>query len=152
VNHFLMGGLQAGFLRAEPDAEWRQRLGSFDAYAADVERRANIAGVPLVAVLIPNRAQAAMISMDEWPPGYDPYKLGEEVRSIITDHGGTYLDMLKDFRTIPNPEQYYFPVDGHLNAAGQPIVTKVLANELTTGGLPELRVNSRPQVRTGRKR
>ena len=67
-----------------------------------MKHRPESAGIPLVAVLVPDRTQAAMISMmDECPKGFDPYKLGNELRSIIVSHGGTYIDILPEFRTYP---------------------------------------------------
>ena len=94
-----------------------------------MEERAKSRGCALCGVfLVPTRAQAAMISMGEWPAGYDPYKLDDELRAIVTSHGGIYIDILPDFRNIPNPEQYYLscgwpsrcqrPRD-HLRSAGQ---------------------------------
>ena len=74
----------------------------------DMEERAKAAGVPLVAVLVPNRAQSAMISMGEWPAGYDPYKLDNELSAIVTSHGGMYIDISAvTSAPYPNPEQYY---------------------------------------------
>jgi len=102
--------------------------------------------VPLVVVLVPNRPQAAMISMGEWPAGYDPYKLDDELRSIVTSHGGTYIDILPEYRNMPNPEQHYFPVEGHLDADGHGIVSEILARELTSGAIPALKVAAQPQV------
>ena len=80
---------EAEFLKTDPNPEWRVRLKEFDGVAAGMEERSRAAGVPFVAVLLPNRAQVAMISMGEWPAGYDPYKLGDDLRTIITSHGGT---------------------------------------------------------------
>jgi hypothetical protein len=127
-------------------------LHEFDYYVGEIEARARAAGVPLVVVLVPDRAQAAMISMGEWPAGYDPYKLGEEVRTIVVSHGGTYIDILPDFRNIPNPEQYYLPVDGHPNAEGHAIIAGLLARELTSGAIPELRVHPPAQQSTSEQR
>ena len=56
--------------------------------------------MPLVAALLPQRAQAAMISRSRWPAGFDPYKLDNELRSMVVSHGGTYVDILPDFRNI----------------------------------------------------
>jgi hypothetical protein len=105
VKLYLSRGLQSGFLESKPDPDWQYRLARLDAFAAGIEGQAKAAGVPIIVTLVPNRAQAAMISMGKWPAGYDPYKLGEEVREIVTSNGGTYIDILHDFRAIPNPEQ-----------------------------------------------
>jgi hypothetical protein len=53
---------------------------------------------------------------------------------------------LPDYRNIPNPEQGYFPVDGHLNADGHRIVSGLLAKALTSGAVPALRVAAQPQA------
>jgi hypothetical protein len=148
VKLYLERGSQSGFLKAEPDSDWRYRLEKFDGYAADFEGRANAAGVPVIVALVPNRAQAALISMGKWPPGYDPYKLGEEVRAIVTSHGGTYIDILSDFRTIPNPERYYYPIDNHPDATGNAIIADILAKELTSGAVPAFRAAHQNQSAT----
>ena len=127
-----------GGLRAEPSPEWATHLREFDRYAAEVEGRARAAGVPLVAVLVPNRAQAAMISRGEWPAGFDPYSVDRALRSIVTSHGETYLEILPDFRTIPNAERHYYPLDGHPDADGHAIIARLLAKELSSGVIPEL--------------
>ena len=127
------GDSEAGFLQSEPSAEWRNYLQYLDIYAAKLEEMAKASGVPLAVVFVPNRAQAALISMGHWPPGLSPYKLGAELRSIVVSHGGTYIDILPEFRNIPNPEQYYYPVDGHPNARGHALLARLLASELANG-------------------
>jgi hypothetical protein len=87
-----------------------------------------------------------MISMGEWPAGYDPYKLDEELRSIITSHGGIYIDILPDLRNIPNPEQHYFPVDNHPDADGDAMISGMLAKELTGGAIPARKAATLPQA------
>jgi hypothetical protein len=134
LKNVLVGG-GPPFLRAEPEAKWLDELRQFDAYAAEVEQKARAANVPFVAVLLPVRAQAALISIGEWPQGIDPYKVDRDVRSIITSHDGIFVDILPGFRNIPNPEQYYFPYDGHPNAAGNEIFANLLAKELNNGPL-----------------
>jgi len=135
-----------GYLKDEPSEKWRSLLRAFDGYAADIEARANAAGVPLVAVLLPLRAQAAMISVGSWPAGYDPYKLDGDVRSIITSHGGTYIDVMPTFRTIANPEQYYFPIDGHPDGQRHAIISGLLASALTDGAIPGLSAAAGPHA------
>jgi hypothetical protein len=137
---------EAGYLRAEPSGEWKSRLRQFDRDAEEIESQARSAGVPLVAVLVPDRGQAAMISSGEWTAGYDPYKLDNELRSVIESHGGTYVDILPDLRTVPNPAWNYFPADGHPDADGQAMISALLAKALTNGAVPALRGGSTPQV------
>ena len=136
---YLESGQQSGFLKAQPDPDWQYRLHLFDGYAAEIEGRANAAGVPIIVVLVPNRAQAAMISMHQWPAGYNPYKLGDELNAIVTSHGGTYIDILHDFSSVPNPERYYYSLDNHPDVTGNAIIARFLSKELTTGSVPALR-------------
>ena len=140
------------FLRNESNAESVSRLEDFDRDVASIENQAKAAGVPLVTVLVPDRAQAAMISMGEWPEGFDPYKLNNQVRSIVVSHGGIYVDIFAGFRTVPNPEQGYFLIDGHPNAQGHLLVSELLAQQLMSGVIPPLKAadQSRPASGPGR--
>ena len=134
-----------GYLKSELSEEWKTRLIAFDADAGVIEGQAKTAGVPFVATFLPERAQAAMISRGDWPAGYDPCNLDTEIGSIITRHGGTYVDILPAFRNIPNPEQYYLPVDGHPDAGAHAIFARLLAGELANGAVPELQAASHPK-------
>lgn len=152
VRAYLKNEDDAGFLRTEPSGKWQSLLETFQRYAANFEGQAKAAGVPFAAVLVPNRAQAAMISMGGWPAGYDPYKLDDEIRAIIVNHGGAYVDILPEFRNIPDPEQYYFPVDGHLDAWGHKMIAELLAKQLTGGAVPAFRVIAQPDISLERGR
>jgi hypothetical protein len=132
VKHFLMQGESAAFLRTEPDAAWKGQLMQLDTYAADLERQTKSIGATLVVTLLPQRAQAAMISDGEWPAGFDPYKVGEDVRSIIERHGGTYIDVLHGFQNVPNAASYYFPVDGHVDLNGHKLLSGLLTDALVS--------------------
>ncbi len=146
VKSSLMETGKVEYLRAEPDTEWQKRLDEFDSSAARIEAQAKDAGVPLVVVLLPNHAQTAMILRGEWPAGFDPYKLDEELRSIITSHGGTYIDIFPDIRTIPDADKGYFPVEGHPNNRGHAIFSELLTKELTSGAVPALSAANHPQA------
>jgi hypothetical protein len=138
VGSYLQNGSNTDFLKTEPSAHWQNLLENFEEQAEGFEKQAHHAGIPFVAVLLPNRAQAAMISTNSWPSGYDPYKLDDELRTIIEDHGGTYVDVLPEFRNEPDTWKNYFPVDGHLNAEGHAMVSRMLAKSLATGAVPPL--------------
>jgi hypothetical protein len=127
-----------GYLRSELSAAWQSLLRRFETDAADIEWQATSARIPLVATLLPERGQAAILSAAEWPDGFDPYKLDKELRSIVVRHGGSYIDILPGFRGLPQAEHLYFPMDGHPNAAGHAVFSSLLAKELTSGKIAGL--------------
>lgn len=147
VKHYLMGAASPEFLRASMGAaRLRRQLEEFDSYVAEIEGRATAAGVPVVVVMVPDRREVATISMGEWPAGDDPYKLGDEVRAIVVRHGGTYVDILSDFRDVPNPELHFFPILNHPDADGHAIISRLLAKELTSGSIPALKPGTQMQI------
>jgi hypothetical protein len=136
----------AGNPEPESDSVEQRHLQELDNYAADIEARAKAARVPFAAVFLANGELASLISMGEWPAGYNPYKTDEELRFIIVSHGGIYLDILPDYRNIPNPERGYFPVDGHPNSDGHATISRLLAKELTSGAVPALTAVTQTQA------
>jgi hypothetical protein len=148
VQSSLMGAdYKKEFLQSESSAEWNRELKEFDSSAASIEGQARKAGIPLAVVLVPDRTQAALISMTgECPKGFDPYKVGNEVSSIIVSHGGTYLDILPEFRTIPNPQLGYFTLDGHPNAFGHAMIARFLTDKLADVTIPALSAAAKPQA------
>jgi hypothetical protein len=154
VKSYLMGNdSEMGYLRARQSADWQNRLRAFDLGASELALAAKSAGIPLVAVYLPRGPQAAMISMNDWSPEYDPYKLDNELRSIVVSHGGTYIDILPEFQTVPNPERGFFKVEGHPNALGHALISLFLAKQLTGGAVPALAVTDGPlQANAGQGR
>ncbi len=148
VQSSLMGAdYKKEFLQSESTAEWDRELKEFDSSAASIAGQARKAGIPLVVVLVPDRTQAALISMTgEWPKGFDPYKVGHEVSSIIASHGGTYIDILSEFRTVPNPQRGYYALDGHPNAFGHAMIARFLADKLADVDIPALSATPKPQA------
>jgi hypothetical protein len=149
ITSYLRNGDNANFLKSKPDAKWQLELQYFNAELAGIAGRAKNAGVPLVAVFVPNRAQAAMISKGDWPAGYDPFKLENEVRDSVMNGGGHFIDILPDYRGVPSPERAFFPIDGHPDSDGQAIIFRFLAKELTNGAVPELKASTPPDVAMG---
>lgn len=148
IQSYLRNGDNANFLKTETDPKWETQLQYFNTELAEITGLAKNAGTPLVAVLVPNRPQAAMLSKGDWPAGYDPFKLEDEVRDSIVNHGGRFIDILGYYRRIPNPERNYFPVDGHPDADGHAIISRLLAKELTSGIVPELKASSPSDIAT----
>ena len=128
------------YIEAKASPASREYLRVFDSCAAQILDKAKTAGVPLVAVMVPDRVQAALLSKGDWSSDLDPLRLDEEVRNLIVNHGGTYVDILPSFRSIPDSEQYYLAADGHPDERWQRIVTGLLVEKLTDGTIPALKV------------
>jgi len=129
-----------GYLRTEPSAAWHEWLTNFDRDYAKIAAQAKHAGIPLVVTVVPKQEVALMLAMGEWPSGYDPYKMGDEMRRIVESHGGTFIDILPDIRSrlYPGQEVPYLRVEGHLNAQGQAMISDILLRKLTSGAVPAL--------------
>lgn len=141
VQSYLKNENESGFLLATPSPVWQSRIRNFDADIAEFTSRAKAAGVPMAAVYVPNRAQVAMISMGNPPPGYDPFHLDQDLGQTIWQDGATFLDILPEYRGVADPERHYFPIDGHPDADGHALISRFLAKELTAGQVPALKAS-----------
>ena len=83
-----------------------------------------------------------MIAMKSWPAAFDPYKLADDVERIVVSHGATYVDILRDYRNIMNPEIGFYLIDGHPNASGHEVIVTLLARHLTDGRIPQLHMST----------
>jgi hypothetical protein len=120
----------AGFLRRSLSEDWAAKLQTLDHIIASVSAQCRAAGIPLVLTLVPQRAQAALLSDGAWPADVDPYRLGSEIQSLAATHGAEYIDILHKFAQLSHPERLYYPVDGHLDADGQGVLARSLAQQL----------------------
>ena len=128
VHSFLQGpDSDAGFLQAELSGPWSKKVKEFNNVVAKIEEQAKAAGVPLVVVLAPARAQAAMLPMGQWPDDFDPYKIGAEVDQAVESRGETYIDILPGFKSIRNAGDFYLPVDGHPTIDGHSLLATFIA-------------------------
>jgi hypothetical protein len=124
-----------GYLHTSLSNAWRNRLDGFDESVAAISGKASAAHVLLAVARLPSGVEATMISMGEWPAGYDPYLLTKEVDQIVARRGAIPLDVTTGFRDVPHPERDYFPVDGHANVVGNVVLAQLLAEKLESSGL-----------------
>jgi hypothetical protein len=133
-----------GYLRDDWSPKWQEKLKVFDGDVARFETEMTAAGVPVVVVMLPTHVQADMVTLGEWPKGFDPYKLNQVVRSIATKHGATYIDILPDIRNEQSIQKGYYSLDVHANPLGNAILSRALAKELTSGAVAKLNVATPP--------
>jgi hypothetical protein len=127
---------ESGFLMLGPGPAWRQHWTDFSGHAQDMFGRAHAAGVPMAVAFAPNRVQAAMISANEWPAGYDPYAIDRTLKTIVRADGGTFIELLPRYRAVPGSEHFYLALDGHPTTPGYAFLAESLARELSAGLIP----------------
>jgi hypothetical protein len=139
LRSYLVGDGVSGYMKTEPTELWQKRLKLFDSYAASISSQAKAAGIPLVVVQLPSRAQVIMAATDDQVAGYDPYALNRELRAIVTRHGAMYMDGLPGYRTTYDVDQVFQLADEHPNDEGHKLMAKELSELLTDGTIPQLK-------------
>ena len=81
-------------------------------------------------------AEAALLSSPRLPPHVDPFAFGREVQTIASKHGAGYVDLMGPFSRIPNAENLYYVVDGHVTTEGNKMIAEELAQKLQDGSVP----------------
>ncbi len=129
TNLYLRYGDKADFLRPPFPPSWQRRFHDFDVLMEGVSAKARAAGVPFILATVPQRAQAALVaSHGRLPPGIDPMAFDREVARIAARHGIDDIDVTPEFARQSNPAaDYYYAVDGHINALGSQLVAKAIA-------------------------
>jgi hypothetical protein len=125
------------------DEDARMRLFSLD--AGTIVERARAAGVPLVATFLPNRSEAALISMGARQAGNDPDRIDDDLRKIMVGKGAAYVDVVPDLRTTPDSDGLYDQLGFHLDTEGHSVLSQILAKAITGGAVPALSADENAQ-------
>jgi hypothetical protein len=136
IRVYMMYGDKADFLRQPFTPAWQQRFANLDLIIGDMAEKLRAAGVPLIIIAVPSRIEAALLSSRQIPPHIDPFAFGREIDRIAAKHGAGYVDLMEPFSRIPNSENLYYVVDGHITADGQKVITANLLKKLQDGSVP----------------
>ncbi|WP_058185447.1 SGNH/GDSL hydrolase family protein [Terracidiphilus gabretensis] len=151
LRSYLVGDGVSGYMKTEPTELWQKRLKLFDSYAASISAQAKAAGVPLVVVQLPSRAQVIMAASGDQTAGYDAYALNRELKAIVTSHGAVYMDGLPGYRATYDIDQVFQLADEHPSDGGHALIARELSELLTDGTIPELKAVSSTQPPVARK-
>ena len=133
---YLAYGDRADFLRSPLTPAWRQRLARLDGLLGRMEAATAASGTPVVLAYVPSRAQAIYLSDKQRPPEIDPLAFGRAVGELAAAHGMTYADMSETLADVTDAGSLYYPVDGHIAAAGDVLVGRGIASRLTASVAP----------------
>jgi hypothetical protein len=138
IRAYLMYGDKADYLRQPLTPIWQQRFADLDLTIGDIANRLHAAGVPLMIVAVPSRAEAALLSSSQLPAHVDPFAFGREIQTIASKHSAGYVDLMGPFSRIPNAENLYYVVDGHVTTEGHKVIADELVQKLQDGSVPAI--------------
>jgi hypothetical protein len=135
VAGYLRSADKADYLRPPFSPAWRSRLAVLEQAVEYFGAKLAAADVPFVLILVPQQAQAELISGRNWPPGVDPYAIGGALEEIANRHGVVFEDASRSFAQVKRAQDMFYTVNGHLNSAGHAVLASVAIRGLARAKL-----------------
>ncbi len=137
LRTYMLYGDKVDFLRRPLTSAWQKRFADFDLIVGDMADKLKTAGIPLILVPSPSRAEAAMLSSpSQLPSNIDPAAFGRQIESIASKHGVEYVNLMDAFSRIPNSQNLFYVVDSHATSDGQQVIAQSLVEKLEDGTVP----------------
>jgi len=136
IRAYMMYGDKADYLRQPFTPAWQQRFADIDQTIGNIANGLHAAGVPLMIVAVPSRAEAALLSSPQLPAHVDPFAFGRQIQTIASKHGAGYVDLMGPFSRLPDAENLYYVVDGHVTSEGHKVIAEELVQKLQDGSVP----------------
>ena len=136
VRVYLRYGDKADYLRKPLSSRWRRRLSDFNLILTDMAARLRPLNIPLLVMVIPSQAQAAVLQSKQLPGNIEAGQIDRIIQDQTRSAGGYYVDVLSQFAKTPQSDRMFYPVDGHINIEGQAPVARALVQECLSGIAP----------------
>ncbi len=133
---YLNYGDKADFLRQPFSERWQTRFANINLVMAGISEKAHARNVPLVLVPLPSRAEAALLSSKNPPPGADSFAFGRQIEKMAREHSAEYVELMEPFSRIPHSERLFYVVDGHATFEGQRVIGQQVVAKLLDGSVP----------------
>jgi hypothetical protein len=130
IRAFLLNGDPADYARRPLSAVWRQRVDDLGELLRRITAEASPAGVPVLLVYAPERAQAAMAATKSVPPGADPFVLTAALRDVARRNGVQFFDATPAFANAPDFYSLFYLTDGHPRDGGHAALAGVIEQGL----------------------
>jgi hypothetical protein len=130
IRAFLLNGDKADYVRSPLSAVWRHRVDDVGDLLGRITAETEPAGVPVLLVYVPERAQAAMAASKSEPPGVDPFAISSALASVARKHGVQFFDATPAFATAPDFQSLYYLTDGHPRDGGHAALAGVVEQGL----------------------
>lgn len=150
IDLFLMHRDKADYLRVPMPVAWERRLADLELMLGEMAEKSRGQGVPLVLLFGPQRVQAALLDGSLRPPAVDPHAISRRVGEIARRTGVVMVDVLTDMTELPQPQQLFYPVDGHMTGEGHAVLARSLVRQLLVqrvGAFASCGVDAQPQLK-----
>jgi hypothetical protein len=135
VDLFLMHADKADYLRPPFTQQWEKRLSDFELIVGEMADRFQHEGTPFVILFTPQRIQAALSNPATRPAGVYPDAIDHRIADIAAQHHIIFIDTFSSFQRVRNPENLFFPVDGHMTAQGHGVAAKGMVSGLLSANI-----------------
>ncbi len=132
ANMYLGYGNAPDYLRQPFNAGWQHRFANLKEMVALMHQRAEAQGVPMILVVAPSVAQAALVNTPG-RVGIYPNAFADQVSRIGTELQVPVINTVPMFAHKPDVMSLFYVVDGHINAKGQQIFASGIDGELLSG-------------------
>jgi hypothetical protein len=130
IRAFLLNGDPADYVRRPLSAIWRQRVDDLGSLLHRITAETSPAGVPVLLVYVPERAQAALAATKSAPPGVDPLVLTAALDDVSRRNGVQFLDATPAFAKAPDFYSLFYLTDGHPRDGGHAALADVVEQGL----------------------
>jgi hypothetical protein len=123
-------GDRTDVLRLPFSPAWRQRFDFFDSILDYLSAKTQSRQIPLVLISSISRPQAALLDLRESYPELDPFAFDRQVAQISARRGILHVTAISDFSRVRRVTSLFYVSDGHMNAAGQDILSQSFTREI----------------------
>jgi hypothetical protein len=143
---YLADGDRADFVRQPFTPAWQSRFADFNLIVTEMAARLRRAGIPFVVVILPARAQVALVEPGHSPASnnVDPWAFERAIEKVCKNADVPCVSTLKAFSRWPNADKLFYIVDTHITSDGNGIIAEELTRRVLDSSQPIFKtVNAR---------
>ena len=136
LRTYLLYGDKADYLRVPFTSRWQKRFSDLGVVVSDMAVRLKREHIAFLVMVAPSQAEATLLHTHPFPPHTDPFAFGNAVHELASQAGAGYVDALAEFQRQPGSEYLFYVANGHINPAGQSLLSQALVRKCMDGTIP----------------
>jgi hypothetical protein len=136
LQTFLHNPDGSGFVRPTWPPSWQKRIADLNTLLTRVADLSHQAGVPLLLIYSPDRAQVLLSHWKTQYPGYDPLALDRAIGAAAHKLNIDYIDMTPRLTQVRNVGAYFYVMSDHLTPRGHALMASMLVESILASHNP----------------